>query len=400
MTKRIESLLDAASSWVTEISPEQAIEQHISGALLIDLREQAERISGSPPGSLPISRSHLEAEVDRHSPRQDQPIILLCSSGVRSRLAAHNLHTMGFQNLYSVRGGIAAWRRAALPLEPPTRNQKSQENLSQAEAEQYLRQIQLPEIGLEGQLKLKQSRVAIIGVGGLGCPAATYLAAAGIGKIRMIDPDVVERSNLHRQLLYSESGIGVPKVYSASQRLREINSEVEIECLLESFSRDNGDRLLADCDVVIDGSDNLFTRAQVNEVAHERGIPLISASVYRFEGQITAFSHSKESLLPCYECLFPKANFNTEPPACTAGGVMGVLPGVFGCLQATEALKILTGIGTPLYGRLLTFNALDMQFHEFQVKPDPLCRVCGQGTSLPSGRQHGHDCRDSNGIPN
>jgi molybdopterin/thiamine biosynthesis adenylyltransferase len=301
---------------------------------------------------------------------------LICQSGVRSRLAAQALAARGYRNVSSIVGGTSAWEAAGLPM--------VRADIDGDFAERYSRHLRLPEVGLEGQQRLQQARVLVVGAGGLGSPAAFYLAAAGIGTLRLVDDDVVDRSNLQRQILHADDRIGMSKVQSAAVALSALNPRTRVEALHERVTSDNVERLLAAVDVVIDGADNFPVRYLLNDACVKLAKPLVYGAVHRFEGQLSVFDagrHRGEA--PCYRCLFPEPPPPEAAPNCSEAGVLGVLPGVVGLLQATEAVKLLLGIGESLTGRLLQFDALAMRFRETRLTADPDCAVCAAGKAFP-----------------
>lgn len=292
---------------------------------------------------------------------------VLCAAGVRSLHVAHALHGAGVAAC-SVRGGMVQWRAQGGPLLVP---------VAAAVDDRYSRHLRLPEVGAAGQQRLRASRVAVVGAGGLGSPAAFYLAAAGVGDIRLIDDDVVERSNLQRQILHRDDRVGQRKVDSAAATLAALNPEVRIEAIAARLRHDNAAELLDGCDVVIDGADNFPTRQLINATCLQLRLPWVYGAVHRFEGQVSVFdARGGRGTAPCYRCLFPEAPGPGEAPNCAEAGVLGVLPGVIGTLQANEAIKLLLDLGEPLRGRLLLFDALAMHFRELRYAVDPACPGC------------------------
>jgi len=284
------------------------------------------------------------------------------------------LEELGYENVVSLAGGINDWKRHGYPLEVPTGA------LAPEQRTRYSRHLLIPEVGEEGQLKLLESRILLIGAGGLGSPAALYLAAAGVGTLGIIDADVVDETNLQRQILHSTASLGEPKVESAARTIQELNPDVEVKAYKEQLTSENIERILADgWDVIVDGADNFPTRYLVNDAAVWHDIPLVHGSIFRFEGQATVF---KPHDGPCYRCLFPQPPPPELAPSCAEGGVLGVLPGVIGSLQASEAIKLALGIGEPLIGRLLLFDALTTTFTEVALRRDPDCPVCGEHPTI------------------
>jgi len=372
---------------ITELTPEQARERQRHGALLIDIREAHERVSGQAEGALGIARAELEAAPERHLPSPDAEVLLICQAGKRSREAGAALRAAGYRNVHSVAGGTTRWIEAGLPVVRPRLDPDEADFL-----ERYSRHLRLPEVGVAGQRRLQQARVLLVGAGGLGSPAAYYLAAAGVGHLRIVDDDHVDRSNLQRQILHTEDAVGTPKVESAAARLRALNPRVRIEPVAARVS-DNVEALLEGMDVVVDGSDNFPLRYLLNDACVKLGKPLVYGAVQRFEGQVSVFDAGRRrGQAPCYRCLFPEPPPPEFAPNCAEAGVLGVLPGIIGLLQATEAVKLLLGIGTPLTGRLLQFDALGMRFRETRLAADPDCPVCAAGRPFPGYIDYARFC--------
>lgn len=346
-----------------EVQPGDAAS--LAGALLLDLREPSERETGAPPLAEPASGESLEARARAHR----GPVLLLCARGRRSLSAAEHLRSAGLDHVSSVAGGFEAWCAAGLPVARPA-------GLEPDQVERYARHLALPGIGARGQRALLDARVVLVGAGGLGSPAALYLAAAGVGRIRVIDADMVERSNLQRQVLHDDDGVGESKAASATRRLQALNPTIGVESHRQRLDADNAAGLLAGADVVLDGSDNFATRDAVNAASVALGVPLVYGAVERFTGEVSVFWPAGPGGGPCYRCLYPPVEGGEDPPDCAAAGVLGVLPGVVGTLQATEVLKLILRAGTPLTGRLLRFDALTMRFSESRVPADPACPVC------------------------
>lgn len=373
---------------IQEITPAQARERQAYGAVLVDVREVHERAGGQAEGSLGIARAHLEMDPAPHLPRRDAEILLICQGGARSLLAAQALDAAGYTNLSSVVGGTSRWLEEGLPVVRPV--------LDADEADfndRYSRHLRLPEVGIEGQRKLEASRVLMIGAGGLGSPAAFYLAAAGIGHLRIADDDVVDRSNLQRQVLHTDARIGEAKVASAQVTLNALNPRTCVEAISERVTAANVERLLEGVDVVVDGADNFPARYLLNDACVKLGKPLVYGAVQRFEGQVSVFDAGRQrGIAPCYRCLFPEPPAPEFAPNCAEAGVLGVLPGVIGLLQATEAIKLLLGIGEPLVGRLLHFDALAMRFRETRLRPDSACNVCPPSKAFPGYMDYARFC--------
>ena len=354
---------------IRSLSPKEAHARQRAGARLLDVRGEGERALGMAEGAHGIARELLEADPLAHLPDIDGEVLLLCQRGVRSQQVADFLAERGYRNLASVEGGTEAWQAAGLPMQAAT--------VDADFGERYSRHLRLPGVGLEGQKRLEASRVLLVGAGGLGSPAAYYLAAAGVGTLRIADDDVVDRSNLQRQILHTEARIGEPKVDSAEAALSALNPRTTIEAVRERVTSDNVDRLLEGVDVVVDGADNFPVRYLLNDACVKHAKPLVYGAVHRFEGQASVFDAGRHrGDAPCYRCLFPEPPPPEAAPNCAEAGVLGVLPGVIGLLQATEAIKLLLGIGEPLRGRLLQFDALGMRFRETRLAADPQCPVC------------------------
>lgn len=358
------------SGTIENITPLQAFAMQGEGALLIDVREPQEHELGLPKNALAVPRAELQNHSADYVREKSDKVVLICGSGARSMLAAEALHTLGYRNIFNVLGGYQAWQAEHLPTSGNLPDQDF--------GERYARHLRLPQVGLAGQRRLEQAHVVLIGAGGLGSPVAYYLAAAGIGNILIVDDDIVDKSNLQRQILHTEAGIGTAKVDSAAAALSALNPRIDIQTLKARLGAENVQAIIANADVVIDGSDNFPTRYLLNDACVQMAKPLIYAAVERFNGQMSVFDaglHRGSS--PCYRCLFPEAPSGDDAPNCAEAGVLGVLPGVMGLLQATEAIKIILGIGKTLSGRLLQFDALAMRFSEIGIPVDEQCTVCG-----------------------
>lgn len=368
--------MDKAAARILLIEPLAARERMRHGARLVDVRESGERALGMAEGAVGIDRTALEADPGIHLPERDAEILLICQSGQRSLRAAEALAAAGYRNLASVTGGTSAWHTAGLPM--------VRDGIDDDFAERYSRHLRLPEVGLDGQKRLDSARALIVGAGGLGSPAAFYLAAAGVGSLRLVDDDLVDRSNLQRQILHTDAGVGAAKVNSAATTLAALNPRTRLEPLRERITRDNVERMLDEVDVVIDGADNFAARYLLNDACVKLGKPLVYGAVHRFEGQVSVFDAGRHrGDAPCYRCLFPDPPSPQAAPNCSEAGVLGVLPGVIGLLQATEAIKLILGIGTPLVGRLLHFEALAMRFRETRLQADPDCPICAPHRAFP-----------------
>ena len=363
---------------VPELSPEHARRRILLGALLIDVREPHERATGMAEGARGIAQGDLLGEASTQLPALDREILLICQSGKRSLDTAAVLRDLGYAHIASVHGGTT-WRAAGLPLVQPLQSDDERDF-----NERYSRHLLLPQVGVAGQQALLGARVLLLGAGGLGSPAAFYLAAAGVGHLRIADDDVVERSNLQRQILHTDASIGEPKVHSARARLLALNPRLDVEAVQARVTSDNIDALLDGVDVVLDGSDNFPLRYLLNDACIQHAIPLVYGAVERFTGQVSVFDAGRHrGQAPCYRCLFPEPPPPEFAPNCAEAGVLGVLPGMVGLLQATEVLKLLLGVGEPLVGRLLTFDALGMRFREIRLGPDPACTLCAPGQAFP-----------------
>ena len=335
--------------------------------VLVDVREQDEYEQGALPGAVHIPRGFLESRIENAVGDRSAPIVLSCQSGHRSAFGAKALAELGYGNVRSHAGGFSAWKQGGYAWEAPA-------VLDAARRQRYSRHLVIPEVGEAGQLRLLSSKVLMIGAGGLGSPSALYLAAAGVGTIGIIDEDVVDDSNLQRQVIHATDRIGMPKTESARVTLTGLNPDVTVVEYRERLTSDNVDRIISGYDVVVDGTDNFPTRYLLNDASLVHRVPVVHASIFRFEGQLTVFKPFEG---PCYRCLFPEPPPVELAPSCAEGGVLGVLPGIMGTLQATEALKLLLGIGEPLVGRLLLADALNMEFQEVALRRDPSCPVCG-----------------------
>ena len=367
-------LLSQIKAEIDEVDPVRARELIESGdPLIVDVREQDEWDEGHVPGAIHIPRGHLESRIEAAATDRSQPILLYCSGGNRSAFAAKTLQELGYDEPVSLAGGFTDWKRNGFPVELSA-------GLDPQRRARYSRHLLIPEVGEQGQLKLLDSKILLIGAGGLGSPASLYLAAAGVGRLGIVDADVVDESNLQRQIVHSTERLGEAKVDSAKRTIEALNPDVEVVAYKERLTSENIDRILADgWDVIIDGADNFPTRYLVNDASVWHDIPVVHGSIYRFEGQVTVF---KPGDGPCYRCLFPSPPPPELAPSCAEGGVLGVLPGVIGSLQASEALKLALGIGDPLVGRLLLFDALSGEFSDVKIRRDPECPVCGEHPTI------------------
>ena len=361
--------LDPPPLEVEQITPLQARERQRHGALLIDVRDDNERVGGMPEGAIGVARAALGSRIAELVQRHDQPLLTICATGQRSLLAADALRQLGYAQVASVSGGFRRWQADGLPVAT---------GVFDADAgDRYSRHLLLPEVGAAGQLRLGQARVALIGAGGLGSPAALYLAAAGIGTLTLVDDDKVEKSNLQRQVLHADARIGMPKAESAAISLSALNPRVRVDARNERLRAGNVESLLRGHDVVIDGADNFPTRYLLDAASRQLKIPLVYGAVHRFTGQVSVFDARRPDS-PCYRCLFPEPPAAEDAPNCAQAGVLGVLPGIIGLLQASEVIKLILDIGKPLVGRLLCFDALAATFRELRLPRDPHCPGCGR----------------------
>jgi sulfur-carrier protein adenylyltransferase/sulfurtransferase len=367
-------LLAEAKAEIDEVDAVQAhgmIESR--DPLIVDVREQDEWDEGHIPRAVHVPRGNLESRIEPLAPDRDRSILVYCAAGNRSAFAAKTLAELGYTDVASLRGGFTDWKRNGYAVD-------LSKGLEAPQRARYSRHLLIPEVGEAGQLKLLQSKVLLIGAGGLGSPASLYLAAAGIGRLGIVDADVVDESNLQRQIVHSTERLGEAKVDSAKRTVEALNPDVEVVAYKERLTSENVERILADgWDVIVDGADNFPTRYLVNDASVWHDIPVVHGSIYRFEGQVTVL---KPGAGPCYRCLFPAPPPPELAPSCAEGGVLGVLPGIIGSLQASEALKLLLGIGEPLIGRLLLFDALTAEFNDVSIRRDPECPVCGEHPTI------------------
>ncbi|HET6284047.1 MAG TPA: molybdopterin-synthase adenylyltransferase MoeB [Polyangia bacterium] len=353
---------------VVEAQKGKAGDGNGAGPILVDIREKDEWSEGFIPGARWIPRGYLELRVEDQIPERSSEVILYCAGGTRSVLAARSMEELGYTNVKSMAGGFSGWKRAGLPFERPF-------IMTPEQTLRYARHTMLPEIGEAGQVKLLKSKVLCLGAGGLGSPSGLYLAAAGVGTLGFVDDDVVDASNLQRQILHSTARVGMPKVESAKAAIAQLNPDVKVRAHQTRLSSENVMDIIGDYDVIVDGADNFPTRYLLNDAALKLGKPVIHASIYRFEGQLTTFIPGEG----CYRCLYPSPPPPDMAPSCQEAGVLGVLCGVIGPLQANEAIKLVLGIGKTMSGRLLMYDALGLKFRELKLKKDPTCPTCGEG---------------------
>jgi sulfur-carrier protein adenylyltransferase/sulfurtransferase len=400
-------LLQAAKASIEEVDARGArvLLEAEDAPVLVDVREREEWEQGRIAGAVHVPRGHLESRIEGVAPDRSRPVLLYCASGNRSAFAAKTLAELGYERSLSLAGGYTDWQRSGFPTDLPR-------SLGPERTTRYSRHLLIPEVGEEGQLRLLDSRILLIGAGGLGSPAALYLAAAGIGTLGIIDADVVDETNLQRQIAHSTNSLGEPKTDSARRTIEALNPDVEVVPFRERLTSENIERVLEPgWDVIVDGADNFPTRYLVNDASVWHDIPVVHGSIFRFEGQVTVFkpsgaargARSQETASPgapsemtgrpadqdgadeggpCYRCLFPQPPPPELAPSCAEGGVLGVLPGVIGSIQAAEALKLALGIGESLVGRLLLYDALSGEFQEMKLRRDPNCPVCGEQPTI------------------
>lgn len=367
-------LLKRVKSDITETSVDE-VRARLDGGedfQLIDVREADEVAGGIIAGAATIPRGFLELRVEQIAPDRDRDIVVYCQGGVRSAFAARSLQDLGYRKVASMAGGFGAWKRLGHPF-------VIERALTPEQRSRYGRHLILPEVGEKGQAKLLDSKVLLIGAGGLGSPTAMYLAAAGVGTLGIIDMDVVDASNLQRQILHNTDRVGEPKVASARKTLEALNPDVNVRTYEERLTSANALELFADYDVIADGTDNFATRYLVNDACVLLKKPNVHGSIFRFEGQATVFAPFEG---PCYRCLYPAPPPPGMAPSCAEAGVLGVLPGIIGCVQAMETIKLLLGQGDPLIGTLLTFDAMGMSFRRLKLRRDPGCPICGPEPSI------------------
>jgi molybdopterin/thiamine biosynthesis adenylyltransferase/rhodanese-related sulfurtransferase len=362
-------LLARAKSGIREVDTQGAAARVEArpAPVVLDVREADEYEQGALPGAIHIPRGFLESQVESRIPDRDAPLVVYCAGGNRSAFAAKTLGELGYTNVVSMAGGFNKWKNEGRPWTTPRTLNPEQRN-------RYHRHLLLPEVGEAGQQKLLDSKVLLLGAGGLGSPAALYLAAAGVGTLGIIDMDVVDESNLQRQILHNLDRIGERKVDSAKKTLTALNPDVDVVGYDVRLGADNILEIIDGYDVIVDGTDNFPTRYLVNDASLLKRIPVVHGSIFRFEGQATVFAPYQG---PCYRCLFPEPPPAEMAPSCAEAGVLGVLPGIVGSIQAMEAIKLILGLGDPLIGRLLSYDAMEESFRTFKVPRDPHCPTCG-----------------------
>ncbi len=364
-------LLAQTKTHIAEIEPDAA-ETRMGDATFLDVRELDEYEQGMIPGAVFIPRGHLESQIENKITDRDTEVVVYCAGGVRSAFAAKTLQDLGYTNVISMAGGFGRWKNEGRPWITPAVLDPEQRN-------RYHRHILLPEVGEAGQQKLLESKVLMLGAGGLGSPSALYLAAAGVGTLGIVDMDVVDASNLQRQILHNMERIGHRKVDSAKTTLTTLNPDVNVVTYDVRFGADNILDIIDGYDVIVDGPDHFPTRYLLHDAALMKKIPVVHGSIFRFEGQVTVFQPYEG---PCYRCLLPEPPPPELAPSCAEAGVLGVLPGIVGSLQALETIKLLLGIGDPLIGRLLAYDALETSFRTFKVRRDPSCPTCSEGAEI------------------
>jgi len=354
-------LLAAAKAEIAEISTEGAAEHIAGGYTILDVREPDEYQEGAIPGAIHIPRGHLESQIESRIPDKSTPVTIYCAGGVRSAFAARTMQELGYTTVESMEGGFGRWKDEGRPWKQPV-------SLSPEQMNRYKRHLLLPEVGVEGQAKLLDAKVLMLGAGGLGSPAALYLAAAGVGTIGIVDMDDVDASNLQRQILHNVDRIGHRKVDSAKQTLTMLNPDVNVVTYDTRLDASNIMDIISGYDVIVDGADNFPSRYLLNDASVKLGIPVVHGSIFRFEGMVSVF-HPKEG--PTYRDMVPEPPPAELAPSCAEAGVLGVLPGIVGSIQALETIKVILGLGDPLIGRILSVDTTEMEFRVFNLRPDP-----------------------------
>ncbi|HUY43074.1 MAG TPA: molybdopterin-synthase adenylyltransferase MoeB [Acidimicrobiales bacterium] len=360
-------LLNAAKAEIREIDPHE-VAGRLDHFTLLDVRENDEYEQGTIPGAVHVPRGNLEFSIEGRLPDKHAPIAVYCAGGVRSAFATKTLQDLGYSDVVSITGGFNKWKDDGLTWATPR-------TMTAEQRVRYHRHLLLPEVGEAGQQKLLDSKVLLLGAGGLGSPAALYLAAAGVGTIGIIDMDVVDSSNLQRQILHNMDRLGMRKVDSARMTVEAMNPDVTVKTYDTRLGADNILDIIDGYDVILDGTDNFPTRYLVNDAALLKGIPVVHGSIFRFEGQVTVFN---PYVGPCYRCMIPEPPPAELAPSCAEAGVLGVLPGIIGSIQAIETIKLILEMGDPLVGRLLTYDSMDQSFRTFKVRRDPQCPACGE----------------------
>lgn len=374
MAKTYKAMMDEARQTIPELTIDEVKERLERGeaCAVLDVREREEYREGHLAGAIPLPRGFLEMRVEETLPDKTQPVIAYCAGGVRSLIAARTMKELGYENVSSMAGGYTAWKNAGYKW-------VADRQFSQEQITRYARHFSLPDVGEQGQAKLLDAKVLCVGAGGLGSPVAYYLAAAGIGTIGIADHDTVDMSNLQRQILHTNDRVGMPKVESARMTLEALNPDVTVIPIQERLSSENVMRLITGYDVVVNGCDNFPTRYLINDACVMARKILVDGSIFQFEGQATVFSPDEG---PCYRCLFPEPPPPGMAPSCAEAGVLGVLPGLVGCVQALEAIKVILGAGTPLIGRMIHFDTLSTEIRVLKLRRDPNCLVCSEHPTI------------------
>ena len=380
-------LVRAANGRISEISPEE-LESRLADFVVIDVRETGEHEQGALRGARLLPRGILERDIVGVIPDPDQPLVLYCSGGARSALAAVSLMDMGYGHVHSLAGGFDRWKTEGRPW-------TTGEGLTAEQRDRYSRHVLLQEVGEEGQARLLDSSALLIGAGGLGSPAALYLAAAGVGTIGIVDFDVVDRTNLQRQVLHNLDRVGMAKTESAREAIAALNPDVKVITHNERLGAENALAIMAGYDVVLDGGDNFPTRYLINDASLHLRVPVVHGSIFRFEGQVSVFAPYDG---PCYRCLFPQPPPPELAPSCAEAGVLGVLPGIIGSIEAMEVIKLLLGLGEPLVGKLLIYDALDESFDRVTIGRDPGCPACADPDRPPVLVEYDQACRPAGNV--
>lgn len=374
MAKTYQELMAEARDSVPEVTIDEVQAQMENGArpTLLDVREREEYREGHLEGSVPLPRGFLEMRIEEAVPDKSTPIVAYCAGGVRSLIAARTLKEMGYEKVTSMSGGYTAWKNAGYKW-------VADRQFTPEQITRYARHFTLPEVGEAGQAKLLDAKVLCVGAGGLGSPVALYLAAAGVGTIGIADHDTVDMSNLQRQILHTNDRVGMPKVESAQLTLNALNPDVNVVQFKERLSSENVMRIIDDFDIVVNGCDNFPTRYLINDACVMAKKMLVDGSIFQFEGQVTVVDPTEG---PCYRCLFPEPPPPGMAPSCAEAGVLGVLPGLVGCMQALEVIKIILGAGKPLVGRMMHFDTLSSEIRVLKLRKDPNCLVCGANPKI------------------
>ena len=365
-------LLASAKAEITEVTTDVAAQYAADGHVWLDVREPDEYAEGAIEGAIHIPRGHLEAQIEARIPDKSTPVVVYCAGGVRSAFAARTLGELGYATVESMDGGFGRWKDEGRPWRQPA-------SLSAEQQNRYKRHLLLPEVGVEGQKKLLDAKVLLLGAGGLGSPAALYLAAAGVGTIGIVDMDDVDASNLQRQILHNIDRIGDRKVDSAKKTLTMLNPDVDVVTYDTRLSAENILDIISGYDVIVDGADNFPSRYVLNDASVKLGIPVVHGSIFRFEGMVSVF-HPLEG--PTYRDMVPEPPPAELAPSCAEAGVLGVLPGIIGSIQALETIKVILGLGDALIGRILSVDTTEMEFRVFNLRPDPANRVTWENRDL------------------